>query len=207
VGASYARLAAAHGVALPAWRLEDAFRRVWAAAPPMVFPGLAPAEVARREREWWRSLVRQTFLAADATRGFPDFEAFFAALWRHFAEPAAWQPRPGARELLAALRARGLKLAVVSNFDGRLPALLAGLGLAPLLDAVLLPGEVGAAKPDPRIFAAALARLGVAAGEALYVGDDAERDLAGARAAGLAAVDARSLATLDALQIPGGDAP
>jgi putative hydrolase of the HAD superfamily len=88
---------------------------------------------------------------------------------------------------------------VVSNFDRRLPGILSDLGLAPLLDLVWLPSDCGAAKPDAAIFASALAALGVAPERAIFVGDDAVRDLAGARAAGLRAVDVGSLATLAAL--------
>jgi putative hydrolase of the HAD superfamily len=63
----------------------------------------------------------------------------------------------------------------------------------------VLPGEAGAAKPDPAIFAFGLARLGVPAERALYVGDHAAEDLEGARAAGLRALDVASLPDLRAL--------
>jgi HAD superfamily hydrolase (TIGR01509 family) len=68
-----------------------------------------------------------------------------------------------------------------------------------LLDVVVLPSDAGAAKPDPRIFQLALRRIGVSPGEALYVGDDPEEDFAGARAAGLAAMDVTSLDRLEDL--------
>ena len=71
----------------------------------------------------------------------------------------------------------------------------------------MLPADVGAAKPDRRIFALALARLDVPASEALYVGDDEDRDVAGARAAGLEAIDVRSLATLSQLPARVNTAP
>lgn len=196
VGETYARAAAAQGLAISAWRLDDAFRRVWASAPPLVFPGAASDEGAARERDAWRDVVRQTFLAADSARRLPDFDAAFDALFRHYGSGEAWRPRPGAEAALAALARAGVAAAVVSNFDRRLPGVLAALGLDRRLALVLLAGEVGCAKPDPRIYAEALRRLGVAAREAVFVGDDALRDLAGARAAGLVAVDARSLATL-----------
>jgi putative hydrolase of the HAD superfamily len=202
VGESYARIARQHGVEISAWRLEDAFRRVLAQAPAMLFPDAAAADVPARERAWWRGVVRSTFLAADSAQRFRDFDTCFEDLWRHFAAAGAWRTRAGARELLHALRRRGLLTAVVSNFDARLPVLLEGLGLAPLLDAVVLPCEARALKPDAAIFATALERLGVAAPEALFVGNDAQRDLQGARAAGLRALDAGCLATLDALPIP-----
>jgi len=199
VGETYARIAAAHGVAIGAWRLDEAFRRVRASAAPPDTAGLRAEEAAARERAAWRALVRATFLAADSAQRFDDFDACFEALWSHFAGPAAWTPRPGAAEALGALRAGGRRSAVVSNFDHRLPAILAGLGLAPLLDAVVLPADAGAAKPDPRIFARALARLGATPAEAVCVGDDAERDLAAARRLGIRAIDAASLATLTEL--------
>lgn len=205
VGETYARAAAAQGVTISAWRMGDAFRRVSTAADPLVFPDAAPEERPALEREWWRQVVRSTLLAADSARRVPDFDACFAGLWEHYAGAGAWRARPGAEQALTRLRADGLATGVVSNFDARLPALLAALGLAVLLDTVVLPADVGAAKPDPRIFAVALERLGVAPGEAVFVGDDAHHDLGGARAAGLEAVDATTLATLADLRIPTGD--
>jgi putative hydrolase of the HAD superfamily len=88
---------------------------------------------------------------------------------------------------------------VVSNFDRRLLAILDGLGLAELLDVIVLPSDAGAAKPSPLIFRFALERLGVAADRALYVGDDAEHDVEGARRAGLESVDVRKLESLGEL--------
>jgi putative hydrolase of the HAD superfamily len=199
VGDTYARVARAHGVEIPAWRLDDAFRRVLASAPPMVFPGVPAKEIGARERAWWRDVVRAVFRSADQMQRFGDFELCFAELFAHYAEPAAWQAVPGARAALDALRAEGRRLAVASNFDQRLPALLAGLGLAPGLEGVLLPSALGAAKPDPAFFAAVAARLGVAPAAAAYVGDDPEQDVAAARRAGFRAIDASALANLGAL--------
>jgi len=199
IGATYARLAAEFGVVVPASRLDEAFARIFAAAPPNVHPGLPAAAVAERERAWWRARVRETFRAADGMARFDDFEAFFAALFDHYAGASAWRLTPGTETGLDALAARGLHLAVVSNFDHRLPHLLADLGIAERFEAVVLPGEAGAAKPDAAIFVRALERLGVAPEHALYVGDHAEEDLAGARAAGLLALDVTGLADLASL--------
>jgi putative hydrolase of the HAD superfamily len=203
LGETYARIAGAHGVRVSAWRIEDAFRRVLAAAEPAVFPDADPNATLGLEREWWRRLVRSAFRAADDAQRFADFDACFGALFAHFARPEAWRARAGAAALLDRLHRQGLATGVLSNFDHRLPGILDGLGLLARLDAVVLASDAGAAKPDPRAFAAALRRLGVAPGEALFVGDDAARDLEGARRAGLSAVDVASLATLDDLMIPG----
>jgi len=80
-------------------------------------------------------------------------------------------------------RRRGLATAVVSNGDCSTPSLLEGAGLR--VDAVVDSATAGAAKPDPAIFALALERLGVAAGQAIYVGDHEQTDGDGARAAGI----------------------
>jgi putative hydrolase of the HAD superfamily len=87
---------------------------------------------------------------------------------------------------LRLLDERGLALAVVSNGDCSLGESLETAGLR--FDVVVDSATTGAAKPDPAIFRHALSRLGVAAGRALYVGDDPANDLDGARAAGIDAV-------------------
>ncbi len=71
--------------------------------------------------------------------------------------------------------------------------------MAELFDAVVLCSDVGAAKPEAAIFHRALERLQVPASRAVVVGDDEELDIEGARAAGLRAIDVRSLAKLDGL--------
>jgi putative hydrolase of the HAD superfamily len=92
------------------------------------------------------------------------------------------------RESLARLRAAGLRLGVVSNSDGRVEEALQAAGLREYFDVVVDSALIGVEKPDPRIFQAALSGLGVAAEEALYVGDLYEVDVLGARAAGIEAV-------------------
>jgi putative hydrolase of the HAD superfamily len=196
IGETYARAARDQGVSISAWRLEDAFRRALASAEPMVFPDADASRVPELERSWWRRLVRATFLAADSARRPRDPDALFDTLWRRFSDPASWRAAPGAREVLAALRDAGIATGVVSNFDARLPAILDGLGLSPLLDVVVLPLHVGACKPDPPIFRAALEALDCAPEEAVYVGDRPEEDLAAARRVGMRAIDATRLATL-----------
>ncbi len=199
VGEVYARAFAAQGVELPAWRIEDAFRRVLRRADPCVFPEAPDEEVPELERRWWWWRVRETLRATDSQAQVRDFDAVFAELWSHFARPDSWVALDGAEAVLDALGARGLGLALVSNFDARLDRILEGLGLAAKLQAVVRPAHARAAKPDARIFRAALERLGVVAEEAVHVGDDPDEDLAGARAAGLGVIDVRELATLGEL--------
>ena len=118
----------------------------------------------------------------------PSSDPYFDRLYAHYASAPAWRVFPEVPGVLAALRGRGLRLAVVSNFDSRLPPLLEALGIAPFFDAVVCSGAVGAAKPDGAIFAHALTALGVEAHEALHIGDSRVNDYDGARAAGIEAL-------------------
>ncbi len=88
---------------------------------------------------------------------------------------------------LRALRARGVRTAIVSNCDENTRPLLVSLGVAALADALVLSCEVGAAKPDARIFRYALGRLGVTADAPVFVDDTAEF-CAAAAALGVTAV-------------------
>jgi putative hydrolase of the HAD superfamily len=178
VGEVYRRVALAHGVDLPAWRLDDAFRRVLRHAPVRGLEGSTIESRRRSEVEWWSERVRQTFQAADSTARFGDFPAFAAALFDAYRSPAAWRVRTGARETLATLRRKGHPLGVVSNFDHRLPEILEGIGLKGFFDSVTLPFACGAAKPDRAIFEAAAEALGRPLDALLYVGDDAPDVLA-----------------------------
>jgi putative hydrolase of the HAD superfamily len=185
VGATYARVAAAHGIVLDADATGDRFRRALRAAPALAFPGIPPERRPDAERAWWRAIVRETF-ADGAAR--PEFEACFDTLWAHFARPEAWVLDEDALTTLRALRTAGLRLAIVSNFDGRLPELLAGLGITPLVDAVVPSAAHGAAKPDPRLFHAAARILVARPSHMVHVGDDLDVDVRGALAAGCRAV-------------------
>ncbi len=86
---------------------------------------------------------------------------------------------------LQALRRAGHRLVVVSNWDVSLHETLRRTGLAGLVDGAISSAEAGAAKPDPRIFARALALAGGEAQGAMHAGDSLEHDVAGALAAGL----------------------
>lgn len=185
-GVSYAKIAARFGLEADERLVADSFRRAFAAEPGLAFgPGIEAGRLRELEREWWRRLVRATFAGIGA---FPDFDAYFDALFAFFADPDNWVCDPEAPVLLAALRESGLKLGVVSNFDFRVYRILEALGLSRYFEAITISSEAGYAKPAPEIFRTALARHGVAAAETLHVGDSEPLDVAGARAAGIAVV-------------------
>jgi len=90
--------------------------------------------------------------------------------------------------VIAALR-RERRVGLITNgFSDIQWAKIEQLGLRDLLDPLIVSQDVGFAKPDPRIFAVALERVGCSAEEAAHVGDSLADDVAGARGAGLFAV-------------------
>jgi putative hydrolase of the HAD superfamily len=111
-----------------------------------------------------------------------ELHAFHSAsnLWEHVPSHVAG--------VLASLVDAGLRLAVVSNANGTLHRLFSRLGLDRHFVCILDSHQEGIEKPDPRIFASALAKSGADPAHTLHVGDIYQVDVVGARAAGIRAV-------------------
>jgi putative hydrolase of the HAD superfamily len=108
-----------------------------------------------------------------------------SALVRLLVDALEFKPFAEVPDVLARLRAAGLRLVVASNWDCSLPSVLERAGVLDLVDGVACSAVVGAAKPDPRVLEAALALAGVAAGAAVHVGDSPQEDVGAAVAAGI----------------------
>lgn len=107
------------------------------------------------------------------------------SLYRYYDDPAAWVFNSGAEACVAACRRANLRVGVVSNWDSRLRRLLFRLASARTeFDAVVISGEEGLEKPDPRLFQRACARLGVEPPQALMIGDSLALDVDAAIRAG-----------------------
>lgn len=91
-------------------------------------------------------------------------------------------------DTLKALKARGLLIGVISNAPPLSHESIAQMRISDFIDAWTFSHELGIEKPDARIFHAALAKLGVTPDEALMVGDSLDKDVFGARAAGIDAI-------------------
>lgn len=126
--------------------------------------------------------------ALGVEEGAERLEAARRVVAEHRAENLWSAPADGAEEVLEALKARGYRLGVISNADGRVRALLESAGLCGFLELVVDSAEAGLEKPDSRIFLLATERLGLPANACAYVGDIYEIDVLGARAAGLEAL-------------------
>ncbi len=99
--------------------------------------------------------------------------------------PAKWSAFPFAGEVLRQLRERGVKTGLISNWDPSCRGVLKETGLAPYLDPIVVSSEVGAEKPDPRIFRQALELSGDSPEQCLYVGDNYYDDGVGAAQVGM----------------------
>jgi len=152
-------------------------------------------------RSWFLGEMRQGGAPADAWNGFftrllrgagvreEAIPLLLKELWRRNITGGLWHRTvPGAHEALGRMKAAGLRLAVISNAEGRVAEDLAMAGLAVHFETIVDSHKVGVAKPDPRIFAIALERLGARAEESLYIGDIYHIDVLGARRAGMRAL-------------------
>jgi putative hydrolase of the HAD superfamily len=154
-----------HRVVLDAWHQE-------------VLAGRASIDHARTRR--FAELVDQA-----GGGGGESGATILASRYRSVYE-TAWYTVPGARPLLEALTAHGLRMAVVTNnVRAEQQLKLARCGLTSLVEALVTSEEVGVQKPDPRIFHTALDRIGVPAPDAIMVGDAWATDIEGARRAGV----------------------
>ncbi|WP_259728108.1 MULTISPECIES: HAD-IA family hydrolase [Synechococcales] len=187
VGTTYAELAASHGIEVEAAAIDQAFGAVYCQAPPLAFPGLEGEELASAERLWWGERILTVFAAAGAPLASP---ALGEELFERFAAADLWRIYPDVLGPLRRWQAAGIKMAVVSNFDQRLIAILAGLGLGDVFQAVVVSSAAGAAKPSPIPFRLALNALALGADQVWHVGDSPE-DVAGATAAGVACLRIR----------------
>ena len=187
--------------------IAQAFRRAFREAPPPVFAVTEPAQIKQSERLWWFDIVHNVFYRVGM---FEQFDDFFDQVFRAFEEPRAWRLFPETVSTLARLKAQGLELGIISNFDSRLFTVMRGLGIADSFDTVTISSLAQAAKPAPKIFRIALEKHAVEPEEALHVGDSMRDDVEGARTTGLHAVlldregqrrgsDVRSIRTLDEL--------
>ncbi len=172
VGAVYARVGKPFGMRASAEAMEQAFRSAW--------KELKRGAVTTSDRAWWRALVQRAVPGAPA--------GYFEALYEEFARPQAWRVYPDVVETLDVLRARGLHVGIISNWDERLRPLLERMDLSRYFDSLTISCEVGAEKPAAAIFRAALAAAEVGSSEAVHVGDSDEEDRQGAEAVGIRAV-------------------
>jgi putative hydrolase of the HAD superfamily len=192
VGGIYSKVAERHGVKRNDQDLDQRFRVAWKNQKKLN-PFIDEA--------WWQTVVFNVF----AGSVFSNFEVFFKDLYAAFEDPQAWTIFDDVLPTFKQLQARGIRLAVASNWDARLPALLTRLGLSPYFEKQYVSFYTGVAKPDPDFFRQPLEEMKISPLEALHVGDE-ETDMLSAEAAGIRAyminrdkkpINARMLVSLE----------
>jgi len=143
---------------------------------------MGPAEYhAWVNRDLAPHLHREAYLHVLRESGVADHHA--ESLYQRVITPASWTPYPDTVATLRGLSEQGVRTAVVSNIAFDIRPAFAALGADGYVDEFVLSFEVGAVKPDPKIFTTALERVGVPGADAVMVGDSEEAD-GGATAVG-----------------------
>jgi putative hydrolase of the HAD superfamily len=185
VGAVYAEVAAEFGFRCEAEKLTAEFYNAWQSRSGFAY-----------SRDEWFEVVQHSFReTCDVSR------KMFEAIYERFSESRCWRIYDDVIPALEQLKARGFRLAVISNWDDRLVSLLQSLGLAKHFEAIVVSALVGAHKPSPKIFRHAAALLEVAPADILHIGDSQSEDIIGARAAGFQARRIRRSGAVEAHDI------
>jgi len=106
-------------------------------------------------------------------------------VYRYYFSPGAWKLYDDVLPTLNCLRERGIRMALLSNWDSTLVSIIEGLSMAEYFDAIIASADVHLHKPMPEIFQLALSRLGVGSHEAMHVGDHLFADAKGAARVGI----------------------
>jgi putative hydrolase of the HAD superfamily len=188
VGEIYSQIAREFGVHANAETLNQAFSDRIKSAPPATFPDVEVQDIPQHEFEWWYAIARQTFEQAGIIQQFADFDTFFSELYIHFGTGEPWFVYPDVVPALTNWRKKGIQLGIVSNFDSRIFSVLQSLELRDYFDSITISTQVGAAKPDQKIFGIALAKHNCPAESAWHVGDSKNEDYHGAKTVGMRGV-------------------
>ncbi|HEY9695088.1 MAG TPA: HAD family hydrolase [Oculatellaceae cyanobacterium] len=185
VGEVYRELALRFGVDAPADVLNKAFFDSFKAAAPPFFLGVESADIPNCEFEWWRDIALHTFQKAEVLDQFSNFTEFFQELYAHFATAEPWFIYPDVIAALEHWQKMSVEMGVLSNFDSRLYKVLQALKLEHFFTSVTISSQVGAAKPNEKIFLTALEKHQCNSQSAWHIGDSLKEDYQGAIALGI----------------------
>ena len=138
-------------------------------------------------KEWWGEFVARVFLTAGYINDDRVYHQIATNLHGMFTGGTCWETFPQSHSMLENLKERGIRLAVVSNFDERLNSVLESHGLREYFDFLVTSVTSQVDKPHPKIFHSALSLGQVAPHEVGHVGDDVTNDYFGATNVGMKA--------------------
>ncbi|MGK7898557.1 MAG: HAD-IA family hydrolase, partial [Xenococcus sp. (in: cyanobacteria)] len=180
VGAAYSAIALNYGVEVAPQELDLAFRQSFATAEPLAFGNSDRETIIQKEFDWWKKIAITTFKEARVLDDFTDFDNFFQELYVYFATEKPWFIYPEVLDVLEDWQQKQIPLGIISNFDTRIYQLLKILNLEKYFSSITISSEVGAAKPESKIFRAALAKYSCQPEQAWYIGDSFIEDYQGA---------------------------
>jgi putative hydrolase of the HAD superfamily len=170
VGVTYTRFARARGHAVDPVEVEHRWRA-----------SMKSSSGALRQRGdgrlFWSRVVAESVGVED--------ERLFEELYEWYAMPKAWWIDTEALHVLGRIARQGVRLGIISNWDRRLRTLYQRFALERMFSVLVCSAEHGVEKPDPWIFKIACRAAGVSPRQAIHIGDDPEKDVAGANRAGL----------------------
>lgn len=182
----YAEALSRRGREVTPEQVEPVFAGAWAQFQEQSPPGIDRyGSHPGGERMWWGAFLREVLAKLDHDA---SWEPLLDELYTSFSRPEAWKLYPETQSTLQESRRRGLRLAVISNWDRRLPEILDGLGLTSFFDTISVSSIEGAEKPAAAIFERTLERIGVRPGEAIHVGDSPLEDYDGSQGVGMVPV-------------------
>jgi putative hydrolase of the HAD superfamily len=182
VGDVYAKHARDFGFSGTSYELNEGFRSQWKKMGGIESLGNKSGPEA--EEKFWKDLVFEVF---QPLGGLNRFDEYFELIFEVFRDGSNWKIHEDVIEsrIFEKLKARGIILGVISNWDSRLTSTLENLKLAEHFKFILPSAVVGSAKPDNKIFEEALRLSGVKPQEACHIGDEVKTDIVGARNAGI----------------------
>jgi len=137
----------------------------------------------------WQAFMHALLSKAGTRVTTEPLDSIVGFLWSEQPKRNLWRrPIPGMKELAQELAGRGVPLAIVSNSEGHLDALVHEVGFAEEFPVVADSGALGFEKPDRRIFEWTAERLGVAPDRFVHVGDVWAADVLGALGVGARAI-------------------
>lgn len=182
VGAVYSEVLSRRGFPADPVATERAFEEAWDLSARQVPPSRERYSWSPEgERGYWRRLLAETVRRMGGSE--PPAGAA-EELFERFGHRETWRVYPDVESTLSTLASRGIPMAVLSNWDSRLPALLRELGIRHYFGPILVSALEGYEKPDPRIFHLAAERAGVSPRQVLHAGDRDLEDMEGARRSG-----------------------
>ncbi|MES2641417.1 MAG: HAD-IA family hydrolase [Myxococcota bacterium] len=169
IGMTYTRFARARGHVADPVQVEHRFR--------IAMKGAGRLRQRGDGRDFWARIVADS-VGVDDNRLFED-------LYDWYGHPKAWWIDTEALEVLGKIARQGVRLGIISNWDRRLRTLYQRFALERMFTVLICSAELGVEKPDPWIFKIACRTAGVSPRQAIHIGDDPEKDVAGANRAGL----------------------